>query len=305
MSAKRIIRIIIGILLLAVLVVYGYMAFSAAPKSSAVIGSLNAKPAAAEDDYSEPEQLAVPGNEQDVEPVEPEQPSEAPETEEPADNAPAVDPESPAGRAAALGLPVPPDVDVTSWEFIFANATHSIGSYGPNLVTVANASSSVELDERIADAMRSFVAGAEAEGLSVYLSSGYRSYDEQTYLFNAKINSGYSREDAARIVAPPGTSEHQTGLCCDITYKYVNPKYWADLEPTDLYQWMSQHCQEYGFIVRYPKDKSGLDTAAAAESVTGIIYEPWHFRYVGVEAATYIMANNLCLEEFLALYGVE
>ena len=67
----------------------------------------------------------------------------------------------------------------------------------------------------------------------------------------------------------------------------------SELENTELYQWLSAHCHEYGFIVRYPKDK---------EEVTGIIYEPWHFRYVGVEAATYIMENGLCLEEFIALY---
>ena len=66
-----------------------------------------------------------------------------------------------------------------------------------------------------------------------------------------------------------------------------------DLEKTALFQWMYAHCQEYGFILRYPADK---------ESVTGVMYEPWHFRYVGKEAAAYIMENNLCLEEFLDLY---
>ena len=65
------------------------------------------------------------------------------------------------------------------------------------------------------------------------------------------------------------------------------------MESTDTYQWMSAHCQEYGFIVRYPKDK---------EDITGIIYEPWHYRYVGAEAAAFIMEHNLCLEEFVALY---
>jgi len=67
----------------------------------------------------------------------------------------------------------------------------------------------------------------------------------------------------------------------------------ASLANTALFQWMSAHCHEYGFIVRYPEDK---------QDITGIIYEPWHFRYVGIEAATYIMENGLCFEEFLALY---
>ena len=122
----------------------------------------------------------------------------------------------------------------------------------------------------------------------------------QTRLHNNKIArlraAGYSleaaKQEAARWVAVPGTSEHQTGLACDITDQYYEFKD-SSLENTALYQWMSQHCQEYGFIVRYPKDK---------EDVTGIIYEPWHFRYVGVEAATYIMEHGLCLEEFVALY---
>ena len=99
-------------------------------------------------------------------------------------------------------------------------------------------------------------------------------------------------EIAKTIVAPPGTSEHQLGLAADITDKYYEFKD-ESLENTELFQWMSANCAQYGFIVRYPKDK---------EDVTGIMYEPWHFRYVGVEAAEYIMENGLCLEEFVALY---
>ena len=93
---------------------------------------------------------------------------------------------------------------------------------------------------------------------------------------------------AAEIVAIPGTSEHQLGLSCDIVdqwYDYMN----ESLENAPLLIWMKEHCKEYGFILRYPKDKT---------EVTGIMFEPWHFRYVGVDAATYIMDNGLCLEEF-------
>ena len=210
-----------------------------------------------------------------------------------------VDPDSPEGRAAALGLPAPPDVDVSSWEFILANASHSIETYAPPAIETLEGQ---QFDTRIIEPMKAFVAAARAEGLSVYLSSGYRDYATQQYLYNRKINQGYTPEQAATIVAPPGTSEHQTGLVCDITDQYYDPKDWAVLEKTALYQWMSEHCQEYGFIVRYPKDKSGLNTEEAKTSVTGIIYEPWHYRYVGVEAATYMMENKICLEEFLALY---
>ena len=136
-------------------------------------------------------------------------------------------------------------------------------------------------------------AAARAEGLSVCLSSTYRSYSEQSYLFTRKVGQcGGDEAAAARIVTRPGTSEHQLGLCADITDKFYEVKT-RDLEKTALFQWMYAHCQEYGFILRYPADK---------ESVTGVMYEPWHFRYVGKEAAAYIMENNLCLEEFLDLY---
>lgn len=180
-----------------------------------------------------------------------------------------------------------PDIDITSWEYILANPWNDIGDYTPELAYLEGQ----QFDVRIVDAMKAFAQGARDEGLTVVLSSGYRSYDTQTYLFNRKV-AQYGEEVAATIVARPGTSEHQTGLCCDITDRYYEMKD-ESLENTALYQWMSGHCQEYGFIVRFPKGK---------EEITGIIYEPWHFRYVGVEAATYITENDLTLEEFLDLY---
>jgi len=180
-----------------------------------------------------------------------------------------------------------PDIDISSWEYVLANAEHSIGEYTPELGEIEGQ----KLDQRILEPMQQFVADARAEGLSVFLSSGYRGFEEQQYLFNRKVEQ-YGEEKAATIVSRPGTSEHQTGLACDITDEYYELKD-ESLENTALYQWMSKHCQEYGFIVRYPKDK---------EEITGIIYEPWHFRYVGVEAATYMVEHNLCLEEFVALY---
>lgn len=185
-----------------------------------------------------------------------------------------------------------PDVDLTSWEMILVNKDHSIGEdYAPPEIAELD-DNGCPVDSRIADALTSFAEGARAEGLSVYLSSGYRPYSEQQYLYQTKIGQVGSAEEAAKIVTPPGTSEHQTGLCCDITDIYRNPKT-TDLENTETFQWLLAHCQEYGFILRYPEDK---------QDITQVMYEPWHFRYVGVEAATYIMENNLCLEEFIALY---
>ena len=216
---------------------------------------------------------------------------------------PTVDPNSPEGRAAALGLPKPPDIDITSWEFLLANPDHSIEEYEPPLAHYKTAGmpdniksnqwgDGLRFDERIFDAMTEFITAAGDEGLNVYLSSGYRSYNDQVANFNRKLNEGMTPDVAKKIVAVPGTSEHQTGLACDITDRYYERKD-SSLENTELYKWMYAHCQDYGFILRYPKDK---------EDITQIIYEPWHFRYVGKEAATYIMENNLCFEEFYALY---
>ena len=191
-------------------------------------------------------------------------------------------------RKAAEQAEKRPDVDIDSWEFILANPDNSVKEYAPKTAPVEG----VELDERIVPAMQEFLEAARSEGLWVVLASGYRSYEEQQYLFQEKV-AQYGDEDvAATIVARPGTSEHQTGLAADITDQYYDIKK-QSLEETELYQWMSAHCQDFGFIVRYPQDK---------EDITGIIYEPWHFRYVGKEAAAYIMENSLTLEEFLELY---
>ncbi len=207
-----------------------------------------------------------------------------------------VQQETQAAKAAVTETPAPaadpypdkPDIDIQSWQYILANPTHSIEDYNPPEVEQFR---DVYLDSRIISDMSDFVSGAEAQGLNVVMASGYRSYEEQTALFeNKKLE--YDEETAATIVARPGTSEHQTGLAADITddyYEYKN----ESLENTDLYKWMSAHCQEYGFIVRFPKGK---------QDITGIIYEPCHFRYVGKEAAAFIMKHGLTLEEFVELY---
>jgi len=128
---------------------------------------------------------------------------------------------------------------------------------------------------------------ARMAGHELYLKSGYRSYYKQAVMYENRIKKyGYD----AGWVTKPGASDHQTGLGCDVV-----PKSWTDRgmnedmanEPET--QWMAENCAQFGFILRYPKDK---------EDITEINYEPWHLRYVGVEVATYIMDNGLCLEEF-------
>lgn len=286
----RVFRVILGIVLLIVFVGGCYFSFASAPK-----GADLAAPAGAAETPNQPAPEPDPVNEPAPPEGEPAETAAEPEPEPTPEPEPEADPNSPAGRAAALGLPAPPEIDVTSWEFILANDTHSIGEYAPPELETLEGQ---KFDSRIVQAMKDMAADTRAQGLSVYLSSGYRGYADQQYLYNRK-KAQYppdGKDSAGHyIVLPPGTSEHQTGLCCDITDRYYESKD-RSLANTAMYQYMSQHCQDFGFIVRYPADK---------ETITMVMYEPWHFRYVGVEAATYIMENGLCLEEFLQLYGVE
>ena len=162
-----------------------------------------------------------------------------------------------------------------------------------------------KMDIKAAESAKNLLAAAKEAGFNMQLCSAYRTVEKSAELYKRKVNQyigyGYSEEDAkveaAKWVAPPGTSEHHTGLAMDL----VSSDYWGyysdlehDYEKFDSFKWMYEHCAEFGFILRYPKDK---------QDITGITYEPWHYRYVGVEAATYIMENGLCLEEYLELIG--
>ena len=284
MKTNRGARVVLGILVLILFCIYSYLKASTTPHSNDIGVPRESAPVAdqvPEDSTGTPE-------------AKPEElggevtPEAVPE--------PTVDPNSPEGRALAVGLPTPPDIDITSWEYILVNATHELASdYAPPTVVTVS-SSQCPQDSRIADALMAFADDCAAQGLPVLLSSGYRSYNEQYQNFQRKLDEGMSREEAATIVAIPGTSEHQTGLCCDITDIYRNPKDPDVLSQTDTFLWLNEHCAEYGFILRFPLGE---------KDITGIIYEPWHFRYVGTEAAEYIKANDLTLEEFVAIYTGE
>ena len=280
MNTRKILGISLMVLLLFLCAVLMILRLGAAKASDA---------AALEASMATPEPTATP----DATPEPTSTPEPTPTPEPTATPAPTLDPNSPAGRAAALGLPEPPDIDINSWEYILANADNSIAEYTPpELVTLEGQL----VDSRIADALAAMAADTRAQGLSVYLSSGYRSYAEQEANFiRVCRNNGVSDGKDSKgfyITMPAGCSEHQTGLCCDITDIYYPTKN-RSLENTAMYQYMSQHCQEFGFIVRFP---DGM------ESITGVMYEPFHFRYVGVEAAEYITANNICFETFVSLY---
>lgn len=128
-------------------------------------------------------------------------------------------------------------------------------------------------------------ADAYELGLTLYISSGYRSYDYQTGLYQRYVDRS-GKVEADRYSARPGHSEHQTGLAFDLNT--ISDEF----KDTDEGKWVAENCHKYGFIVRYPEDK---------ESVTGYMYEPWHIRYLGVDIATAVYESGLCLEEYLGI----
>ena len=154
-----------------------------------------------------------------------------------------------------------------------------------------------EMDKRAAPAMREMIQVAKEDGVELMLCSAYRSVEKQQQLFDrsqqAYMAQGMSEEEAyaktATETAIPGTSEHQTGLAADIvtpTYQMLD----AGFADTPAGQWLSEHAAEYGFVLRYPQDK---------QEVTGIIYESWHYRFVGKTHAKLMKESGLCLEEYL------
>ena len=182
------------------------------------------------------------------------------------------------------------------WMLTLVNADNPLtNDYSPKLKSLT---SGHKFDERAIDQLNAMLSAMRAQGLSPVVCSAYRTVEYQRTLFNNQVErqmtKGLSREqaeiEARKSVAYPGTSEHNLGLAADIVsinYQLLND---AQADTPEM-KWLFEHCHEYGFILRYPKDKT---------DITGIIYEPWHFRYVGKETATEIMESDLCLEEYLA-----
>ena len=210
--------------------------------------------------------------------------------ETPASPEPTVQPEE-------KELPAPPDIDIDSWEYLYAGVVCGVSRYEPEEVLNIEGQ---QLDGRVISAAQAFLDAARAEGYEVWISVGYRNFEYTSYWFeHAMVEYGGAyAASQADYVFPAGCSEHSTGLAIDITdepYFMANYNNLHDetVEETDVYKWMAEHCAEYGFIVRYPEGKEDYYVKACY---------PGHFRYVGVEAATYIMENDLCFEEFLNLY---
>ncbi len=189
------------------------------------------------------------------------------------------------------------DPNEGDWRLVLVNKTHRLAS---NMEIETRQIQGEEVDARIYDSLVQMLEDGERDSDREFLvCSGYRSVDLQEELFENKIQRVMASdasltydeayEIAATVVAIPGASEHNTGLTvdiCAVDFQMLIEEY----EETDEAQWLRENCYRYGFILRYPKGK---------EDVTGIIYEPWHFRYVGVEAATEIMQQGITLEEYL------
>lgn len=182
-----------------------------------------------------------------------------------------------------------------SWQLTLVNKSHAMQqNYSPAVTEVGNG---YLFDSRAAEQLKSMLRDAKKAGLSPIICSAYRNLQKQTSLYQEQVNKwkvqGLSekeaQEKAKTVVAYPGTSEHTLGLAADIVseeYQLLDDHQ----AQTPEAKWLKANCSKYGFILRYPPEKSSL---------TGVIFEPWHFRYVGKEAATEIMSKGICLEEYL------
>ncbi len=188
-----------------------------------------------------------------------------------------------------------PDIDVPKgdWAAVLVNPTHLLPDFEVELADFEGG----QVDARIFDICAVMFADARADGVDFVLVDAYRSYETQNKQYQKKVDSyvakGYSVKDAevkaATITARPNTSEHQTGLALDI----VTPSYTKrdkGFAKTDAFKWLNANAQNYGFTMRYKADK---------QEYTKVIYEPWHWRFVGVKAAKAMKQSGECLEEYL------
>lgn len=184
---------------------------------------------------------------------------------------------------------------------ILVNKQHKVGSdYEPENLVVPSGCD-YQMERTAAKALSDMLAAARADGYSdLILYSGYRTYSSQKNKFETRtqryLNEGYSQaqaeEKAGEYIAPPGSSEHHTGLAADVCSSKIVSKFgYLDdsFDSTEEYKWLREHCAEYGFIMRYRKD---------AEDITGFLYEPWHYRYIGVEHAKACTELSITYEEY-------
>lgn len=145
--------------------------------------------------------------------------------------------------------------------------------------------SGMKLVKSAKDSLEKMIESAKNDGYTIRVMSSYRSYNYQVNLYNRYVNTD-GKEAADTYSARPGFSEHQTGLCVDIDDSKIN---YTNFEKSESFKWMQENAHLYGFILRYPEDKT---------EITGYTYESWHYRYVGKEIATYIKKHNITFDEY-------
>lgn len=188
-------------------------------------------------------------------------------------------------------------VEYGDWNLILVNPWNKLPENFD--VEMTKISGSHYIDSRAYSDYEAMMTAMKSEGLSPYVCSSYRTFNKQTTLYNNQvakyISRGYTQAsaeaEAGKWVAIPGTSEHHTGLALDIvasSYQVLD----ESQENTAEQKWLMNNSYKYGFILRYPEDKS---------DITGIYYEPWHYRYVGKEVAKEIFDSGVCLEEYLGI----
>lgn len=181
--------------------------------------------------------------------------------------------------------------EITDWRLTLVNIDNALPEdYQLELVDIDEYR---QFDARAIDELKNMIEAERKSGASgLWVQSGYRSIEYQTEVFNKQVqeykNQGKTQKEAEeltlKIINKPGTSEHNLGLAVD--FNYAN----EDFENTTAFEWLKQNAENYGFILRYPKEK---------EEITKVIYEPWHWRYVGVEHAKEINKKGYCLEEYI------
>lgn len=204
---------------------------------------------------------------------------------------PAVDTDYEYYYAGFSPVKINPNVNVSN---ILLNKDNILpDNYTPTLAEAVKGSD-VELDYRAAPYYQAMYDAALKDGITLTPVSGYRSVNRQKQNFENRItqymNNGLDKKDAtietAKVIMLPGASEHNAGLAMDICSLSES------FEDTDEFAWLSENAADYGFILRYPKDE-------VRQKITGVIYEPWHYRYVGVDAAKEIKQRGITLEEYL------
>lgn len=199
--------------------------------------------------------------------------------------------------------PSPTTNKTLPFSLALVNAGHPIGNTVPEgLINIYNTYGSattplrdiyVEMNEEAYLHCREMFQAAKSQGIrGVYILSAYRPYEKQVTLYQEYLQQG-GANDPYPQVSKAGESEHQLGLAMDlaISAATLDTQATNDFAKTSQGQWFMEHCWEYGFILRFPADK---------QDITGIAYESWHFRYVGVEHAMAMKNMNLCLEEYVA-----